>query len=111
MRTVSDSVGCKMSSMRENNPSYKMSSYSSAPTPPSSQIIIGPSLSLVKHAQTITLTRALLKVFFTYFRLSLSPGDDPLPTWIDTNPYAGFVQPNNPFPVFDCPIFVLFGPF
>src|SRR5579859_4171812 len=51
-----------------------MSSYSFAPIPPSSQIIMGPSLSPVKHAQTITLTCAPLKVFFTYFRLSLSPG-------------------------------------
>src|SRR5579859_3395075 len=50
-----------------------MSSYSFAPIPPSSQIIIGPNLSPVKHAQTITLTCALLNVFFTYFQLSVSP--------------------------------------
>src|SRR5271170_4037648 len=51
-----------------------MSSYSSAPIPPSSQTINGPNLSPVKHAQTITLTCALLNVFLTYLRLSLSPG-------------------------------------
>src|SRR5438552_18535502 len=50
-----------------------MSSYSSAPIPPSSQIIKGPNLSPVKHAHTITLTCVLLKVFVTYFGLSLSP--------------------------------------
>jgi hypothetical protein len=48
-----------------------ISSYSFAPMPPSLQIIIGPSLSPVKHAQTITLTYADLNVFLTYFRLSL----------------------------------------
>src|SRR5438046_2754609 len=69
-----DSNGCKMSSIRENNPLYKMSSYSFAPIPPSSQTTNGPNLSPVKHAQTITLTCALLNVFFTYFPLSLSPG-------------------------------------
>src|SRR5579859_2119885 len=51
-----------------------MSSYSFAPIPPSSQTISGPNLSPVKHAQTITLTCALLNVFLTYFRLSLSSG-------------------------------------
>src|SRR5271170_772748 len=50
-----------------------MSSYSLAPIPPSSQIIIGSNLSRVKHAHTITLTCALLNVFLTYFRLSRSP--------------------------------------
>src|SRR5579862_1613755 len=63
-----------MSSMRENNPSKRMSSYSFALIPPSSQIIIGPNLSSVKHAHTITFTCALLNVFLTYFRFSLSPG-------------------------------------
>src|SRR5579859_4622040 len=71
---VSESGSCRRSSMRENSPSYKMSSYSCAAIPPSSQMINGPSLSPVKHAQTITLTCALLNVFLTYFRLSLSPG-------------------------------------
>jgi len=71
---VSDSDGCKMSSIRENNPSYKISSYSFAPIPPSSQTTNGPNRFPVKHAQTITLTCALLNVFFTYFRLNLSPG-------------------------------------
>src|SRR5271155_54435 len=71
---VSESGGCKMSSIRENNPSYKMSSYSFAPIPPSSQTTKGPNLSPVKHAQTITLTCAFLNVLFTYFGLSLSPG-------------------------------------
>src|SRR5438045_818007 len=52
-----------------------ISSYSSAPIPPSSQTIKGPNLSPVKHAHTITLTYALLKVFLIYFRLSLSPGE------------------------------------
>src|SRR5579859_4253127 len=42
--------------------------------PPSSQTMSGPNLSPVKHAQTITLTCALLNVFLTYFRLNLSPG-------------------------------------
>src|SRR5579859_2837287 len=51
-----------------------MSSYSFAPMPPSSQMIIGPNLSPVKQAHTITFTCALLNVFLTYFRLSLSPG-------------------------------------
>src|SRR5277367_6057852 len=51
-----------------------MSSYSFALIPLSSQIIIGPNLSPVKHTHTITLTCALLKVFLTYLRLSLSPG-------------------------------------
>src|SRR5579859_2933576 len=51
-----------------------ISPYSSAPIPPSSQTIKGPNLSPVKHAHTITLTCALLKVFLTYLQLSLSPG-------------------------------------
>src|SRR6266516_1518203 len=51
-----------------------MSSYSFAPMPPSSQMINGPNLWPVKQAHTITFTCALLNVFLTYFRLSLSPG-------------------------------------
>src|SRR6266496_6563408 len=51
-----------------------MSSYLFAPMPPSSQMINGPNLSPVKQAHTITFTCALLNVFLTYFRLSLSPG-------------------------------------
>src|SRR5438045_9088633 len=51
-----------------------ISSYSSAPIPPSSQTINGPNLSPVKHAQTITLTRSPLNVFLTYLGLYFSPG-------------------------------------
>src|SRR5271169_4847037 len=40
--------------------------------PPSSQIINGPSLSPIKHPQTITFTLSDLKDFVTYFGLSLS---------------------------------------
>src|SRR5437762_11866164 len=101
-RTSSTSSGiAKRSSMSENKLSYRMSSYSFAPIPPSSQIIIGPNLSLVKHAHTITFTCALLNVFLTYFQFSLSPRrmDHPLTSWIDANPDTRFIRPNDAFPL------------